>query len=133
MKNKRLLVMITVSILFLVLVISVVCVRGFHIDPERVGSITVRNGLSGNLFEITERDSVLSMVEKVNGIGPILGFQTGAPGYVYALVFYAPDGSEVDRITLVSDNKVVIDNFTGNANVSNVLDYLSNIETSITK
>ena len=125
--------LITAVIVLLVLVIPFVRFRWLSITPDTVGSIMVRNGLSGNQFEITERDSVVSLLEMVNEIGPVFGFQTGAPGYVYALVFYAPDGSEVDRITLVSENEVVMDNFTGNANIFDVLDYLSDIETGIRK
>jgi len=124
---------ITAVIVLLVLVIPFVRFRWINITPDTVGSISVRNGLSGNLFEINERDSVVSLLEMVNEIGPVFGLRAGAPGYVYLLVFYAPDGSEVDRITLVSENEVVIDNFTGNTNISDVLDYLSDIETGITK
>ena len=135
MENKRLIrnsILAAVIVIF-VLLIPFVRIRWINIAPDTVGSISVRNGLSGNRFDITERVSVMIVLEKVNAIGPVVGFQTGAPGYVYLLVFYAPDGSEVDRITLVSENEVVTDNITGNTDASDVIHYLSGIEADTIK
>ena len=125
MNKKRLSVMIVLTLVF---VIGAICVRWVHIAPDRVAGITVRNGRSGNLFEITEQEAVLNVIEKLNGIGLIFGLPTGAPGYCYTLTFYGPDGSVVDTLSLVSESKVGIHGFNGYANVSMVLEYLETIE-----
>ena len=125
MNRKRLSVMI---VLILVILIGAVCVRWVHIAPDRVFGITVRNGLSGNLFEITDQEAVINVIENLNGIGLIFGLPTGAPGYCYTLTFYGPDGSVIDALSLVSENEVGIRGFTGYADVSMVLEELSAIE-----
>ena len=119
---------LSMIVLVLVIVIGVVCVRWVHIAPDRVSGITVRNGLSGKLFEITDQEAVMNVIENVNGIGLIFGLPTGAPGYCYTLTFYGPDGSEIDAISLVSESEVGIRGFTGYADVSRVLEELSAIE-----
>ena len=125
MNKKRLSVMI---VLTLVIVIGVVCVRWVHMAPDRVAGITVRNGLSGNLFEITEQEAVLNVIENLNGIGLVFGLPSGAPGYCYTLTFYGSDGSVLDTLSLVSESEVGIHGFTGYADVSKVLEELSTIE-----
>lgn len=125
--------LITAVIALLVLVIPFVRFRWLSITPDTVGSIMVRNGLSGHQFEITETDEIESIVKQVNKINPLIGLRGGAPGYIYLLVFRASDGSEVDRITLVNENTIVMDDFTSSTNVSDILDYLSILETGTSK
>lgn len=125
MNKKRLNVMI---VLILVIAIGVICIRWVHLAPDRVAGITVRNGLSGNLFEITEQVAVLNVIEKLNGIGLLFGLPTGAPGYCYTLTFYGPDGSAVDTLSLVRQSEVGVHGFNGYANVSMLLEYLETIE-----
>lgn len=125
--------LITIVIVVLVLAVPFVRFGWIDIAPNATSSITVRNGLSGHQFEITETDEIESIVRQVNTINPWIGLRGGAPGYIYLLVFRASDGSEVDRITLVNENTVVMDDFTSSTNVSDILDYLSILETGTSK
>ncbi len=102
------------------------------VHETEVSSVTVRNGNNGNVFEIKNKDDIRYIVREIkkykfqkDGISLFL------MGTEYTFTFYDFDGEKIIQFIVNEDDTIRKDPFfykTGEGNLQNVLEYLSNIE-----
>ena len=101
----------------------------FHeIQSERVVSVKVINGLTGQTMTLESSVEINSLISECNKVTPLLWFGPRCAGYSHYLRFYDATGKEVASFTVIDTGTVSMGQFTLVADCTGILQYLQTLE-----
>ncbi len=112
--QKRILIAGAVLVLAAGAVAALLFCSGFlkavtlSLPADEITKITVFNGLSGELTELTDGTQVRDVAAAANGMGTRVGAYSGANGYLCALTFYDGAGEQVGSCTVVEEGTLSV-------------------------